>query len=114
VTITGEEQGRIRAELDRARAALSEGNDGKARVCARRAAGVVLAAHYRSKGEGEWSGDAQTLLGKAASDEALSPGGREAAARLTTSVTQRDSGPFSTDPVADALLIISDLSGGDS
>jgi len=114
MTITGEEQQRVRAELDRARAALSEGNDGKARVCARRAAGVVLAAHYRSKGGGGWSGDAQTLLVKAASDGAFSPGAREAAVRLTTSVTRRESLPFSTDPVADALLIISDLSGGDS
>lgn len=110
MTITAAEHERIGTELDRARAAISEGNDGKARVCARRAAGIALAAHYRSRGGGEWSGDAQTLLVRAAADDTLSSGVREAAVRLTTHVTQRDSRPFSTDPVSDANTIVADIS----
>lgn len=37
-------------ELDRARNARSHGNEGMARVCARRAAGVVVRAYYAARG----------------------------------------------------------------
>jgi hypothetical protein len=114
MNLTGEERREIDAELDRARAALASGNDGKARVCARRGAGIALRAHYRASAGGEWNGDAQSLLLKASTDPLLGPEVRDAALRLTTSVTRKDSAPFSTDPVGDALSIVARVGDGGS
>src|SRR3972149_5881572 len=109
MTLTDEEKKGIATELNRARDALSAGNEGKARVCARRASGIALQAHYREREGGQWSGDAQTLLLKAGADHDLSAEVREAAVRLTTSVIHQATQPFTTDPIADARLIVSKI-----
>jgi len=109
MTLTDEEKKGISTELDRARAALSGGNDGKVRVCARRAAGIALQAYYRAITGVPWSGDAQSLLLRASTNPEIPPDARDASLRLTTSITQKDSAPFSTDPIADALAIISNV-----
>lgn len=112
--LTAEEKNSIAVEMERARAAISAGNDGKARVCSRRAAGIALQAYYRTTSGAKWSGDAQTLLINASTDAGFPAEVREASVRLTTSVTKKDSAPFSTDPIADALTIISKLETGGS
>jgi hypothetical protein len=123
----------IGTELRRAADAIAAGNDGKARVCARRAAGVALRAWHRSRGTAGAPADAQSLLKFAASDNALPAGAREAAARLSASVAgfpgagrpgagQPEPGrpeagrpqtgtadaarPFSIDPLADASIVM--------
>lgn len=40
----------IKAELDHAQRARAEGNEGKARVCARRAAGIAAGEYLRNNG----------------------------------------------------------------
>ncbi len=96
----------IEIELVRARDALSVGNDGKARVCARRASGVALRAWYRMVERPNTPPAAQSLLNIACGDLTLPGELREAAVRLTTSITERDNAPFSSDPVRDAATII--------
>lgn len=101
----------IGIELGRARDALSAGNDGKARVCARRASGVALRAWYRMTERPDTPPAAQSLLNIALTDAALPDELRQAAVRLTTSITNRDSAPFSSDPVQDAATIIAVIEG---
>ena len=99
----------IEQELTVAEAAWKDANDGRARVCARRA--VALAAdwwldrlHVR-----RWSGDAMEHLRQIQQDASFPLPIREAAERLSTAVTQRHAAPFSTDPISDARLIIEHL-----
>ena len=99
----------IEQELAVAEAAWKDANEGRARVCARRA--VALAAdwwldrlHVR-----RWSGDAMEHLRRIQRDASFPLPIREAAERLSTSVTRRHAAPFSTDPISDARLIIEHL-----
>ncbi len=97
----------IEAELRRAIEALGQGNDGKARVCARRASGVALRAWFQARGSGATGpGDAQSLLKLAGGDPGLPQEIRQAAIRLSTAITERDRLPFSDDPVTDARAIV--------
>lgn len=97
---------RIEQELSTAQAALREGNDGKARVCARRAAAAARGAWLQRMPSAGWQGDAMHQLREIESDGSLPQPVRQAAARLLTKVTEREEAPFSTDPVSDARLII--------
>ncbi len=106
MTLSQAERDAVEIELGRGRAALSAGNDGKARVCARRASGVALRAWYRASGRPDAPPAAQSLLNIARADPALPAELREAAVRLTTSINDRESLPFSGDPLGDAAAII--------
>ena len=97
---------RIREELAKAEAAGQEGNDGMVRVCARRAVGLAAAAWLERFPGKKWHGDALNHLRRICADESFPPDIRQAAERLMTKVTQRDTAPFSTDPIADARSII--------
>jgi hypothetical protein len=96
----------IKKELAAAGEASKVGNEGKARVCARRA--VALADDIRlAKQPGQpFRGDAMAHLRRIQEDTSLPPFIREAAERLSTAVTHKDSAPFSTDPIGDAQSII--------
>jgi hypothetical protein len=94
----------IEKELAMAEAALKEANEGKARVCARRA--VALAAEASRPG---WHGDAMHHLRQIQQEESFPLPIRQAAERLSTKITQRDSAPFTSNPIADAKLIIAYL-----
>src|SRR5262245_30940630 len=96
----------IEAELTLAREALAAGQAGKARVCARRAAGWAIRAWYqRLEGE-QWSGDAMKQLGRLRDDAQVPTSVRQAAERLTTKVDENHELPFVADPVEDAQLIV--------
>lgn len=90
----------IEAELALARAARAGGNEGKARVCARRAAGLAIKECYG------WPGDALKRLKRLQVEPGVPAAVREAAQRLTTKVDQNHKVPFDNDPIEDALLII--------
>jgi len=95
----------IKKELAAARTAAREGNDGKARVCSRRAAGTAIewyVAVYPGAVKGT---DALNRLKNLAEDPTFPKDVREAAQKLLTRITDRFQYPFSTDPVADAALI---------
>ena len=95
------------AELKMARAAGEAGNDGKMRVCARRATGLVTAAFNQSGGAKAITGNAALQRLKHVADREDFPDEvRRAARRLTVNVNQRLSSNFSFNPLQDAEVII--------
>ena len=97
---------RIEAELAAAEIALGEGNLGRARVCARRAAGLGIRAWYqRQEGPG-WGGDAMTQLVRLRAEPAAPRPVRQAAERLTTKVDLNHQLPFDDAPLEDARRIL--------
>ena len=101
---------RIEAELAYARAARRHGNEGRARVCARRAAGWAIAAHYPN---GRQQGVLSRLRWLGSNAEA-SQELRSAAGRLTEQVTEGLELPHSEDPLTDAETIVVGLLGDDA
>lgn len=98
-------------ELAAAEAAWKIGNDGKARVCARRAVAIAYEGWVAKQSDQSFRGDAMAHLRRIQQDHSLPVSVRDAAERLSTAVTQKDSAPFSTDPIGDARIIISSLTG---
>ncbi|MEO6308045.1 MAG: hypothetical protein ABIO96_08080 [Nitrospiraceae bacterium] len=100
----------IEQELATAEAAQLDGNDGKARVCARRAVGHATEAWISQLPSPKWHGDAMAYLQHIQQDASFPLPIRQAAERLSTPVTNQHAAPFTADPVADARLIIAHLS----
>jgi hypothetical protein len=88
---------------------LKIGNDRKARVCARRV--VALADNYwlAKQSEQPFSEDAMGHLRRIQQNLSLPLLIRQAAERLGTAVTRKDSAPFTTDPIGDARIIMAYL-----
>jgi hypothetical protein len=93
-------------ELGKAWEARRAGNEGRARVCARRAAGLAIGAYYQRQAGPGWGGDAMAQLGRLKVDEAVPVDVRAAAARLSTVVDLDHKLPFSEDPLGDARFIL--------
>ena len=100
----------IEQALAAAEVAQHDGNDGKARVCARRAVARATEVWIAQRPSPPWHGDAMARLRRIQQDPAFPLPIRQAAERLSTSVTRQHATPFTTDPLADARLIISHLS----
>lgn len=96
----------ITRELAAAAVAWSAGNDGKARVCARRAVALADEAWLIRQAQPAWSGDAMAHLIRIQQDSSFPLVVRQAAERLTTAVTRRQTAPFTADPPGDAKIII--------
>ena len=92
----------IEQELAAAEAAWQDGNDGKARVCARRAVARATEAWLARFPLPRWHGDAMAHLRQIQQDASFPLPIRQAAERLSTPVTNQHAAPFMTDPVADA------------
>jgi hypothetical protein len=99
----------IEQELAKAARGIQDGNEGLARVCARRAVAIGTQNLAKRSGTSGWTGDAMHQLRRIHEEEAFPQEVREAAQRLITTVTQRDRTPMSTDPIADARLILAHL-----
>lgn len=99
----------IERELEAAQAAQQNGNDGKVRVCARRAVALATEAWLARLPLPRWHGDAMAHLRQIQQDASFPLPIRQAAERLSTFVTRQHAAPFTTDPVADARLIIAHL-----
>ena len=95
----------IEQELATAGQALKIGNEGKGRVCARRAVGLADEVWLAKQSEQSFRGDAMAHLRRIQQDLSLPPTVREAAERLSTTITRKDSAPFTTDPIGDARII---------
>ncbi|MBM4422055.1 MAG: hypothetical protein FJ030_01520 [Chloroflexi bacterium] len=99
----------IQRELDRAQRALAEGNDGMARVCARRAVGAAI-REWAAQGSRppEWANarNAVTQLRALAAADSFPRSVRDSAARLSTTVDRDHKLPFTQSPLDDAALII--------
>ena len=99
----------IEQELAAALAAQQDSNNGKARVCARRAVALATEAWLARLPLPRWRGDAMEHLRQIQQDASFPLPIRQAAERLSTSVTSQHAAPFATDPVTDARLIIAHL-----
>jgi hypothetical protein len=100
---------RIEAELALGREAAAAGSAGRARVCARRAAGWAIQAWYqRREGLGS-AGDALKQLQRLRGDTAVPLPVRQAAERLSTKVGIDHRLPFDDDALEDARKIIGHL-----
>jgi hypothetical protein len=100
---------KLEAELRAAESARGEGEEGKARVHARRAAGWAAADYFhRVVGPSQPNGATECLRWFANRSE-LPAELREAARRLTVHVTVDHVLPHSEDPLADARMIVDNL-----
>jgi len=100
----------IERELAAAEAAWKDANEGKARVCARRAVALATEAWLERLPVRRWRGDAMEHLRQIQRDTSFPQPVREAAERLSTAVPKRHAAPFTADPIGDARLIIAHLS----
>ncbi len=109
--------GDILAELEKAEAARLAGNEGRARVCARRAAGLA-ARDYLSRIQGphdaslqptEDKPSAYAVLKFLAAMPGLAPDLQQAAFNLTMRVTEEFALPVNIDLIAEARKLISGL-----
>ena len=99
----------IEQEFAKAEKGIQEGNEGLARVCARRAVALGVQTLAARSGAPGWPGDAMHQLHKIQAEETFPQEVRKAAQRLVTTVTQQDRAPMSTNPIADARLILAHL-----
>ena len=101
----------IEKEFADARAARQQGNEGRARVCARRGAGFAVAWLCKSKGQDVRENDSLKLLKSVQNDQLLALEVRKASARLTARITADFKYPFPTDPLDDARIIVDHIKG---
>ena len=96
----------IKVEFEKAEQARGLGNEGQARVCARRAAGQALTWLLSEHPKKGWSSVAIDQLKMLRDDESFPLHVREAGARLTTKISEQFAYRFSADPIDDATIII--------
>ena len=96
----------VASELAMARAARQKGNEGMARVCARRAAGWAAAWHLARRTGRPFGVNAYDTLLLLARWQGAPPDLRAAARRLTTRITLDHRLPFDEDPLQDAEAIV--------
>ena len=97
---------RLKYELDHAYMYRARGNEGRARVCARRAAGWAVAAFRQQLSGVETHPNAYHQLRWFRKFEEMPIELREAAKRLTTHVTLSHELPHRQDPLEDAEMIV--------
>lgn len=95
-------QSELQAEFERAAHARQRNNEGQARVCARRAAGIAVREHLTRRGIRPPSTSAYDLLHMIKEDPSLSPDLRTIADHLTVRVTEEFRLPVDVDLVAEA------------
>jgi hypothetical protein len=103
---------KIEQEFAKATEGLKNGNNGLARVCARRA--VALASQHWAKQRNlpAWQGDAMHQLRQIQGEITFPLSVREAAQRLLTKVTEQTQSPMTTNPITDARIILDHLNSG--
>lgn len=99
----------INAELKKAEQARARGNEGQARVCARRAAGIAAREYLVRKGIHPPSASAMDLLNLLNDDPLLSPDLKLIADHLTMRVTEEFKLPVQADLVAEARTLCNAL-----
>ncbi len=99
----------INQELERAKQARTLGNEGQARVCARRAAGIAARDYFARRGKVIRTPSAYDLLNSLTEDATLSEDLREIAAHLTWRVNEEFKLPPDMDLVAEAKRLCDKL-----
>lgn len=100
---------RLEAEFERAQAARFQGNEGQARVCARRAAGIAIREYYARHGQPVRTPSAYDLLRLLTEEAHLSPDLKQAAAYLTLRVTEEFKLPVDVDLLEEARKLCEGL-----
>jgi len=95
-------QTQINNEFERAAQARLKGNEGQARVCARRAAGIAIRDYFSRKGTRIRSASAYDLLNLLKEDPRLPLPLKLVAEHLTVRVTEEFKLPVEADLVAEA------------
>jgi hypothetical protein len=95
-------QSEIRAEFERAAQARQRNNEGQARVCARRAAGIAVREYLSRRGVSPSSTSAYDLLNIIKDDPGVSSDLKQIAGHLTVRVTEEFKLPVDVDLVAEA------------
>ncbi len=95
-------QSQITCEFDRAEEARRAGNEGQARVCARRAAGIAIREYLGRRGLPARNPSAYELLGLIADLPDAPPDARQAAVMLTLRVTEEFTLPVDADLLEEA------------
>lgn len=106
-----EAKARIKTEMDHAETARSSGNEGQARVCARRAAGVAIREFLICQHQSLQSTSATDLLQWVRSESALPAEMREIADHLLVRVTPEFRLPISVDLLDETRRFIETLEG---
>ncbi len=101
----------INRELAIALSAQANGNHGRARVCARRAAGVAIGWYLRMIPHQGWGENVMSRLEHLKADNSFPENVRDAADRLSMKITNQFSYPSGHDPVRDAGMIIACIRG---
>jgi HEPN domain-containing protein len=97
------------AEFEKAGQARARGNEGQARVCARRAAGIAVREYLTRRGIRPPSVSAYDLLNLLKDDPGLSPELKRIADHLTVRVTEEFKLPVDADLVAEAQHFCQEL-----
>ena len=99
----------IEAEFEKAEQARTRGNEGQARVCARRAAGIAIREYLTRRGIRPPSTSAYDLLNLLKDDPSLSPDLKLIADHLTLRVTEEFKLPVDVDLVGEAKQFCREL-----
>lgn len=102
-------QAEIDAEFEKAEQARARENEGQARVCARRAAGIAVREYLTRQGIRPHSTSAYDLLNLLKDDPHLSPELKVIAAHLTLRVNEEFKLPINADLIAEARRFCSEL-----
>jgi hypothetical protein len=102
-------QNELQLEFERAEQARAKGNEGQARVCARRAAGIAIREYLTRRGTRPPSVSAYDLLNLIKEDARLSPDLRLIANHLTARVTDEFKLPLDADLVVEARQLCDKL-----
>jgi hypothetical protein len=106
-TVKPQEQ--IQAEFERAEQARGRGNEGQARVCARRAAGIAAREYLMRQGKIIRTPSAYDVLNLLAEDSLLSAELRQIAGNLTLRVNEEFKLPPNMDLIAEAGKLCNEL-----
>jgi hypothetical protein len=99
----------IEAELKNAESARLTGNEGRTRVCARRAAGIAARGFLALHGVWARKSSSYDALKMLAAYPGLAPDLQSAALHLTTRVTEEFNLPMNADLIAEARKLIGGL-----
>ena len=102
-------QAQVNAEFEKAEQARANGNEGQARVCARRAAGIAIREHLTRQGIRPPSVSAYDLLNLLKEDPRLSPDLKLIADHLPLRVTEEFKLPVNADLIAEARTFCESL-----
>ncbi len=102
-------QTQVNAEFERAEQARARGNEGQARVCARRAAGIAAREYFARRGHTVHTPSAYDLLNLLAEDPLLSTNIKQSASYLTLRVNEEFKLPVDVDLIVEARKLCEEL-----